>query len=142
VGRYDALIDAGRRDAGFAEATRLIDSAGFTPGLADYFADVDERVWEFLKRKQDHDPIPDALALRCPHLVLFGGADELVPVAESIRLFSTAACHPNRHTDVPLTVQVFPQANHRVHTDAGARLAPGYLGFLTRWINSQASGDI
>ncbi|GAB2473891.1 hypothetical protein [Streptosporangium sandarakinum] len=40
---------------------------------------MDERLWEFLRRKQDHDPIPDAARLRCPHLAIFGGADELVP---------------------------------------------------------------
>lgn len=81
---YDRLIAAGRRDAAFAEATRLV-NAGTNPSiLADYWADVDERHWEFLKRKQDHDPVPDVLRLRCPHLAIFGGADQLVPVADSI----------------------------------------------------------
>ena len=55
---------------------------------------MDERLWEFLKRTQDHDPVPDALRLRCPHLAVFGGADELVSVADSARRFSAAACHP------------------------------------------------
>lgn len=135
--RYDALIEAGRRDAGYAEATRLVDPSGSPHGLAGYWADVDERVWAFLKRKQDHDPIPDALALRCPHLAVFGGADELVPVAESIRLFAAAACHPDRHADAGLTVQVFPHANHRAHVDGGTRPAPGYLDTLIRWINGR-----
>ncbi|XVQ06325.1 hypothetical protein ACQP1W_27075 [Spirillospora sp. CA-255316] len=85
---YDRLVEAGRRDADFAEATRLIATAGHPPGLSTYWADVDAGLWEFLKRKQDHDPLPDALRLLCPHLAIFRGADELVPVADSITLFS------------------------------------------------------
>jgi hypothetical protein len=37
---------------------------------------VDERYWEFFKRKQDHDPIPDVRRLRRPQLAIFGGADQ------------------------------------------------------------------
>jgi fermentation-respiration switch protein FrsA (DUF1100 family) len=109
--------------------------------LTDYWGEVDERLWGFLKRKQDHDPVPDALRLRCPYLATFGGADELVPVAESIRLFSAAACHPGRHRGATLTVEVFPGADHRVQTNGGARLTPGYLATLTRWIKDRASTD-
>ena len=32
-----------------------------------HWSDMDERLWEFLKRTQDHDPVPDALRLRCPN---------------------------------------------------------------------------
>ncbi|GLY81368.1 alpha/beta hydrolase family protein [Actinoallomurus iriomotensis] len=131
---YDRLVAAGRRDAGFAEAARLIDSAGRPAVSCDYWTGVDERLWAFLKRKQDHDPVPDALRLRCPHLAIFGGADELVPVADSARLFSAAACHPDRHARATLTVQVFPGADHRVRTNGGTRLASRYLDTLTRWI--------
>jgi pimeloyl-ACP methyl ester carboxylesterase len=132
---YDRLIEAGRRDADFAEATRLVDSAPTLSTFADYWAEVDMRLWEFLKRKQDHDPIPDALRLRCPHLAIFGGADQLVPVVDSIHLFTTAACHPDRHQRATLTVQVFPGADHRIQTHGTTHLAPGYLQTLTQWIN-------
>lgn len=49
------------------------------PSVTAYWADVDERLWEFLKRKQDHDPVPDALRLRCPYLATFGDGTSLYP---------------------------------------------------------------
>jgi uncharacterized protein len=137
---YDQLTAAGRHDSGFAEATRLVDSARPSPVFfSDYWYDMDEHVWGFLKRKQDHDPIPDALRLRCPHLAIFGSADERVPVPDSIHLFSTTACHPHRHHRAPLTIEVFPGASHRMRTDAGTRLAPGYLDTLTQWIKARTA---
>jgi uncharacterized protein len=138
---YDRLAEAGRNGSGFAEAARLIESAGSPSAFTGYWADMDERLWEFVKRKQDHDPIPDALRLRCPHLAAFGGADQLVPVTDSIRLFSDAACHPDRHHRATLTVAVFPGASHRIQENAGTRLAPGYLRTLTQWIKAQADID-
>ena len=89
------------------------------------------------RTSQDHDPIPDALRLRCPHLAIFGGADELVPVADSIRLFSTAACHPGRHNHATLSVEVFPRASHRVQVSGGTRMAPGFLETLASWIQGR-----
>jgi len=135
---YDRVIEAGRRDADFAEATRLAHSP--PTAFTEHAAEVDERLWEFLKRKQDHDPIPDAVRLRCPHLAIFGADDELVPVADSIRLFTTAACHRHRDRRATLTVEVFPGADHRVRVGGGAHLAPGYLDALTRWITDRTGG--
>lgn len=129
---YDRVIEAGRRDADFAEAIGITQSP--PTAFTEHAAQVDERLWRFLKRKQDHDPIPDALRLRCPHLAIFGADDEVVPVADSIRLFTAAACHRHRDSRATLTVEVFPGADHRVRTDGGTRLAPGYLDTLTRWI--------
>ncbi|MEU5278938.1 alpha/beta hydrolase [Streptomyces asoensis] len=137
---YDRLLEAGLRDAGFEEATRLVESAAETVSLGAYWAGMDDRLWRFLKRKQDHDPLPDALRLRCPHLAIFGGSDPLVPVAESARLFGTAACRPGRHHRATLTVEVFPGADHRVRTDRGTRPAPGHLTALTRWIADRTPG--
>ncbi|CCH31624.1 hypothetical protein BN6_43420 [Saccharothrix espanaensis DSM 44229] len=132
---YDRVVEAGRRDADFAEAARIAQSP--PTAFSEHAAEVDERLWRFLKRKQDHDPIPDALLLRCPHLVIFGAADHVVPVADSVHLFTTAACDPRRDPRATLTVEVFPGADHRVQTDGGTRLAPGYLGALTRWITAR-----
>jgi hypothetical protein len=100
---------------------------------------MDQRLWEFYKRIQDHDPVPDALRLRCPHLAVFGGADELVPVAESTRRFSAAACHPGRCHQAALTVEVLPGASHRIQAGAGAGLAPGYPAILAQWIRAKAA---
>ncbi|HEY7146246.1 MAG TPA: alpha/beta hydrolase [Streptosporangiaceae bacterium] len=135
---YDRLVEAGRNGSSFAEAARIIDSAGNPPAFAGYWAGMDERLWTFVRRKQDHDPIPDALRLRCPHLAVFGGADQLVPVPDSIRLFSDAACHPDRPDRATLTVAVFPGASHRIQANAGTHLAPGYLHTLTQWIKARA----
>jgi uncharacterized protein len=137
---HDRLTEAGRRDVSLAEATRLVRSVPLLHALSDW-DEIDERLWEFLKRKQDHDPIPDALRLRCPHLAIFGGADELVPVADSISLFSTAACHPDRHNHAILSVEVFPRASHRVQVSGGTRMAPGYLETLAGWIQGRADTD-
>jgi len=64
------------------------------------------------------------------------GADERVPVPDSIHLFSTAACHPQHDHRAPLTIKVFPGASHKMPTGAGTRLASGYLNTPTRWIKA------
>jgi pimeloyl-ACP methyl ester carboxylesterase len=135
---FDRLAGAGRRDGDFAEAARIVRSARPSRAFGDYWSGMDQRLREFLKRTQDHDPVPDALRLRCPHLAVFGGADELVPVADSTRRFSAAACHRGRHRQAALTIEVFPGASHRIQVGASAGLAPGYLATLARWIKAQA----
>jgi alpha/beta superfamily hydrolase len=136
---YDRLVAAGRRDAGFADATRLLETGGSPSILARYLGDVDERTWRFLKRKQDHDPIPDVLGLRCAYLALFGGADRLVPVAESVHLISAAACQADRPAGAALTVGIFPGADHRARLPGGVDFAPGYLTTLSGWITGRAA---
>ncbi|HWC83790.1 MAG TPA: alpha/beta hydrolase [Pseudonocardiaceae bacterium] len=138
---YDRLVEAGRRGANFAEATRLVDEAGRPPGFADYWAEIVDHGWEFLTRKHDHDPIPDVRRLRCPHLALFGGADPLVPVPASIAAFTAVACEPDRDCHAILRTVVFPGADHRVQLDGGKRLAPGYSRTLTEWITGERATD-
>ena len=135
---FDRLVDAGRRDGDYAEAARIVSSARPPQAFLDYWSGMDQRLWEFLKRSQDHDPVPDALRLRCPHLAVFGGDDELVSVADSTRRFSAAACHPGRDHRAALTVEVFPGASHRIQAGPDAALAPGYLATLARWITAKA----
>jgi pimeloyl-ACP methyl ester carboxylesterase len=77
------------------------------------------------------------LRLRCPHLATFGGADELVPVADSIGLFAAATCHVERHPQATLTVEVFPHADHRVQVHGGTVLVPSYVETLVRWITGR-----
>lgn len=133
---YDRLIEAGRRDADFATAMHLVDAAGRPPGLAYYRADMDEHLWTFLKRKQDHDPTPDLIGLRCPHLAFFGGQDPLVPVADSLHVLGAALCRTGRSRRATLTVEVLPEADHRLRLPGGGNgPAPGYLDKLTRWLH-------
>lgn len=135
---YDQLVAAGRWGAGYREAAALLDVSPATGVLGRYGFELDEPTWEFLKRKQDHDPVPDLHLLRCPHLALFGGADPLVPVVDSIAIFAEAACRPDRAARYELTVRVFPGADHRIQL--GGDFAPGYLDALTGWITSAAGG--
>jgi fermentation-respiration switch protein FrsA (DUF1100 family) len=83
-----------------------------------------------MKLVQDHDPLPDAAKLRCPHLALFGAAEKNVPVADSVAAFARAACQ----RDSSLTVEVFPGADHRIRI--AEAFAPRYLATLTRWIST------
>ncbi|CAM5397402.1 hypothetical protein STENM223S_10937 [Streptomyces tendae] len=132
---YDRLVEAGRNDADLATAVQLVDAAGRPPGLAYYWAaHDDERLWTFLKRKQDHDPIGDIAGLRCPHLAFFGSEDRLVPIADSLREFGTAVCRTARPRRATLTVEVLPGADHRLRLPNGTEPAPGYFGKLTRWL--------
>jgi len=135
---YDRLVEAGRRGAGFAEAKRLVRSfpipASVQELFGEYWSETDESLWEFTKRKQDHDPIPDVLRLRCPYLATFGGADDLVPVADSIGLFAAAVCRAGRPSRATLTVELFPHAGHRVQV-------PGYVETLVRWIAGRYGTD-
>ncbi|MBB5938778.1 alpha/beta hydrolase family protein [Streptomyces zagrosensis] len=131
---YDSLVRAGRRGADFAEVTRLIESAGNPSWVAGLWGRMDECLWELLKRKQDHDPIRDALRLRCRHLAVFGAADPVVPVTKSIRTFTAAVGSVDRHPLATLTVEVFPEADHRVQVKGGSQFAPGYLSTVVRWI--------
>jgi pimeloyl-ACP methyl ester carboxylesterase len=135
---WDRIVESGRRGAGFAEMTRLVQSAVKPSAFADLWAEMDEPLWEFTKRTQDHDPIPDALRLRCPYLAVFGGADQLVSVADSVHRFSDAACRPGRDHRATLTAQVYPGADHRVQAGGGTGLAPGYLSMLAQWIKDRS----
>ncbi|UZK57989.1 alpha/beta hydrolase [Streptomyces drozdowiczii] len=131
---YDRLIEAGRSDADFATAMQIVDAAGRPPGLAYYWSDLDERMWGFLKRKQDHDPTADLLGLRCPHLVFLGGADPLVPVAETLDVLGAVACRAARSPDATLTVEVLPGADHRLRLPDATAPEPTYFESLTSWL--------
>ena len=94
----------------------------------------DPGVLRFGARIMAFDPLPSACALRCPALVLFGGADEGVPVARSVELLSAAlpgldAGHSG--------IAVFPGASHGLfmadpdpEIPRRDQLAPGFLPML------------
>jgi pimeloyl-ACP methyl ester carboxylesterase len=113
---YDGLLLA----EDYVSASAALAAA---PKLRDLFGNLTEAQWLFLRRKKDYDPIPDAQAVRCPWLALYGLADPLVPVSESIAAFG----------DQPI-VRTFPGANHRLEIDGA--LAPGFLGTISDWLLS------
>lgn len=134
VALFDQVVAAARRDAGFAEVDELLRANEDFTRLGQFGEALDEPTWRFMKRYVDHHPAPDLARLRCPHLALFGAADPVVPVADSIAAFAASACDPARADTGDLTVEVFAGANHRVRVDDGTRFAPGYLDTLTTWI--------
>ena len=78
----------------------------------------------------DHDPRDSIGRITCPLLALFGSADRLVPVHESVAVFREArAGQPGA-----LTVEIVPGADHRLRTGDPPTLHAGYGTFLTDWI--------
>jgi hypothetical protein len=130
---YDAVVEAGRGGADFADLTAVVGKLGDPHGVC---SDLDAPAWEFFKRKQDHDPLPDVRAVRCPLLAIYGTGDLLVPVSKSISLFSGVACEPDRDPRATFEVAVFPRASHRVQTETN-ELATGYVRTLVGWITSR-----
>ena len=64
------------------------------------------------------------------------GADERIPVPDSIPCSPPRRATLNTTTGPPLTIEVLPGASHKMRTGAGTRLASGYLHTLTRWIKA------
>ena len=94
----------------------------------------DAGVLRFGARIMDFDPMPSARALRCPALVLFGGADGVVPVSRSVELLAGALANLD---DGLSGIAVFPHGNHGLFTvdpdpDVPRRdqLAAGFLPML------------
>lgn len=92
----------------------------------------------FLARILAFDPTPILADTRCPVLALFGAADTLVPVAESVGSF---AAHLPRLAGDPSGIAVFPGANHGLFVadpidgvDRTSQLAPGFLAMLAGFI--------
>lgn len=133
---YDELAQAAAHDRDFAYVQQLLAAAQQHDMLRPYIEPLDEAMWGFFKREHDHDPIRDCLSLRCPHLAIFGSADRLVPVEESVATFTTAACTTGRHPLATVTIHVVPGADHRLCTGAGAVPGAHHLAYLCRWIKS------
>ncbi len=92
----------------------------------------------FLARNLDFDPAPVLAQLRCPVLALFGGADTLVPVPQSVSAFAT---HLPALPGDPHGLAVFAGADHGLFIadpDPAVRrtdqLAPGFLPMLAGFL--------
>ena len=66
----------------------------------------------FAARILDFDPLPVATRVRCPVLALLGGADDVVPVAESVAAFGSVL--PGLG-EGPSGLAVFPNGNHGLY---------------------------
>jgi dienelactone hydrolase len=77
-----------------------------------------------------HDGVPVLRTLRQPVLALWGQHDRVVPPGESLLIFREALADNDR-----ITLRVVPGADHGVcEPGKPAKLAPGYVEFVTSWI--------
>ncbi len=80
-----------------------------------------------------HEPVPVLEALKIPVLAIFGDADTIVPVKESVARFKQAF---QTSGNPGLTIKVFAGADHgiRVRTESGSReFASGYWEATLTW---------
>lgn len=90
---------------------------------------TDEVIWANVRTVFGYEPADAFEGVTVPLLALFGGADDIVPVAAS------EAVLRERVPDDLLEVVVFDGADHRIQRSG--RLAVGYLDRLTAWIDAQ-----
>jgi fermentation-respiration switch protein FrsA (DUF1100 family) len=90
---------------------------------------------DFVRRVLDYDPVPVLHALRCPLLAIFGAADRLVPVADSVRLIEAALTRANT-----AQIVVFPDCDHGIRpvtpgqpATLGHRAA-GFFELIIGWL--------
>jgi pimeloyl-ACP methyl ester carboxylesterase len=88
----------------------------------------------FDRRTLEYDPTTDVDALRIPSLWIYGDADTIIPVQDSIARMRVAGAKPT-----PQLV-ILPRAGHSftVSDTAIPRLAEGYPDVVIRWVRSVA----
>lgn len=135
--RFDRLRSGEDVEAILADQQRLRDEPWYAtvsfvydtaPGLG------------FIRGIMDFDPVSVLPDVRCPVLVLFGGADTVVPAQTSLRIFAEQLPpDPAAHG-----FAVFPGANHGLFVadpepgvDRRDQLAPAYLPTLTAFLSER-----
>jgi pimeloyl-ACP methyl ester carboxylesterase len=131
-----------------AAAQEAWDAVKDQPWFKDYFrgapmGDRDEllqdpRLLSFAEHNA-YEPVPVLERLRVPMLAVFGGADRIVPVEESVAAMREAFA---RGGNTGLTVWVFPGANHGVavrNPEGGWSPAQGYHAFVVDWVLHRVS---
>jgi uncharacterized protein len=124
--------EAARQGVPYEQVASLLNEVRDTPGF-DYFGEVSPELWHFfvINVQRPYDPIPPLSKITCPILALYGELDPLIPVQESARVFRSVDAPAE---DRPVTVQIFPGANHRIKVGEPRVFAPGYLETMTDWI--------
>jgi uncharacterized protein len=139
---YDVLAEAAAQDRDYAFVQQLLASAPGSGTLRAYVEPMGELTWAFFKRERDHDPMPDCLALRCPHLVIFGSADRLVPIEESVAAFTASARDTRRHPRATTTIHIVPHADHRLLTPGNSAPSEHHLADLCAWVKNASAKDV
>ena len=98
---------------------------------------------DFVRRILDYNPLPALHALRCPLLAIFGAADTLVPVADSVRLIEHAL-RASKHPDAQIVV--FPDCDHGIRPvtpgqpTTAAHRAAGFFELIIGWLARRLGG--
>jgi len=94
----------------------------------------DDSYWAFSRRIADYDPLVWWRQVDVPVLLVYGAADERVPVEPSVAAI-TEALESSGHS---ATVRIFEGADHtfRLHRpgDEWPRTAPGYPDAVLEWL--------
>jgi pimeloyl-ACP methyl ester carboxylesterase len=131
VSYFDHLVSMMRAGVPFDEVERRVDDEGFPEAFARLSLPAlpeTEGEWGLIAALVDYDPRPALERIQAPVLALFGEADEIVPVEESVAVYREAV-PPDR-----LRIEVFAGADHRVQTGDPPALADGYLARLTEFV--------
>lgn len=131
-----AIHEAAQAGVSFEQVSvRSLKPAEGTAG-GTYFGDISPELWRFLSlnAQQMFEPVDALSHISCPTLALFGEHDDLVPVARSVAIFERAFARPDAP---PLTIRVFPRANHRIGVGDGVAFATGYLETMTEWLHAR-----
>jgi pimeloyl-ACP methyl ester carboxylesterase len=133
---FEAIVAMLRERVRFDEARRRIADAGLGAVYEDLdlpFVPEDESEWDLAAAMIDYDPRPALERIRVPVLALFGSDDTIVPVADSVSVYS-AAVRPDL-----LTVAVLPGGDHRLQAGESPQLVDGYLETLASFVSEACS---
>ena len=133
-------LRAGQDPQTVLDAQNAYEDRAWYASTTEYFDTVE--MVEFIGRIHDFDPADVLPKVPCPVLGLFGGADPIVPVRESVDVF--ARCLPNLPGN-PHGLAVFPGANHGLFiaepepdVPRTSQLAPGFLTMVGGFARAQA----
>jgi uncharacterized protein len=89
---------------------------------------------QWFKQEAVYDPLPALRAVRVPALFLFGGKDQLIPVAESVAVIQRVLAEDSHHD---FTIREFPNDDHGMQLNTGeanGEIDPEYLKTMREWL--------
>ena len=135
---YDAvaavLSECPTLDEGLAQLDAANVPYGELPGLKFMFEEP--AIWRLSAKIFDYDPGPALSHIKAPILAIFGAADKVTPPEESVEAL--------RHAVGPdlLSVEVFPEGDHRLQRGEPPRFVDGYLDRIVSFVRAATSGTL